>query len=149
MSQLEQLEKSSPTLNFKGNLPDSTASAYQTKVKSKSQSGFHPLKMSAKKNGDNSQNLSEASSQDPSNKKGKQRRVRLRSSEANNSQQSGNSPNKTKKKMRKSAISPQTPNTLQEPSAKALPTSNKVKINTKFNKFGSSGDKQTVEKTKA
>lgn len=44
--------------------------------------------------------------------------------------------------MRKSAISPQTPNTLQEPSAKALPTSSKVKINAKFNKLVVSGDKE-------
>lgn len=49
---------------------------------------------------------------------------------------------KQKKHLRKSAVSPQTPNTLQEPSAKALPTSSKVKINAKFTKLVGSGDKE-------
>lgn len=49
---------------------------------------------------------------------------------------------KQKKQLRKSAVSPQTPNTLQEPSAKALPTSSKVKINAKFTKLVVNGDKE-------
>lgn len=48
---------------------------------------------------------------------------------------------KKKHKLRKSAISPATP-TLQEPAAKALPTSNKVKINAKFSKLVASVDKE-------
>ena len=68
----------------------------------------------------------------------------------NQSQTSSQNKGTIKNILRKSAVSPQTPNTLQEPSAKAIPTSNKVKISAKFNKLshGADREKSIGEKSK-
>lgn len=53
MMSMSQLEKYTPGSNFKIKLTDSTNAAYQTKVKSKSQSGLAGLKsLSSKKQRD-------------------------------------------------------------------------------------------------
>lgn len=122
-------------------LTDATNAAYLTKIKSKSLSGVIKFKSSlSKKNREVSHNSSANSSQPTSEHKNSKRRIRMKSTDS----QSLSSSHKAKKqkKLRKSAVSPQTPNTLQEPSAKALPASSKVKINAKFNKLVQSEDKE-------
>lgn len=82
MLSMSQLEKYTPSANFKLKLADSTNAAYHTKLKSKSQSGGVSIKNSANsgKNRDNSASLSGTSSQPPTEQKGQKRpRIRMKS----------------------------------------------------------------------